>query len=98
MRRVVLIVLFLVVSFLASIFAYKNPSYLSVDLGFRVYNDISLSLLLISSFVIGWLVGIVFSFIFMARFYMERRLLRKSLRLAEEEISNLRSLPLQDAN
>ena len=98
MRKLVLLLLFLFISFLVSIFAYNNSSQLSVNLGFKVYDSLSLSFIIICSFVVGWLVGILSALVITARGDIEKRSLKCSLHLAEEELYNLRNLPLKDAD
>ena len=88
----------LVLLLLVSIFAYNNSSQLSINLGFKVYDNLSLSFIIICSFIVGWLVGILSALVITARVYIEKRSLKSSLQLVEEELSNLRNLPLKDAD
>ena len=53
---------------------------------------------LIVVFVAGWIFGLLCVSVYLLRLVNERRRLRKSLRIAEAEVSSLRNLPMQDAD
>lgn len=79
------------------VFAALNPGALDLDVAFtRVTMQKSLALVLV--FAAGWIFGLLCTAFVMLRFVGERRRLRRSLRLAEEEVRALRSLPIQDAD
>ena len=48
--------------------------------------------------VAGWVFGILCGALVLLRLYLDRRQLRKSLKLAEAEVRSLRSMPMQDAH
>ena len=97
LRNLIVAVLSLVVLAAAAVFAALNPGRLSLDLAF-VEITTAKSLALIAAFGLGWLLGVVSALLAMLRLLSERRKLRKSLRLAEQEVQALRSLPAIDAD
>ena len=97
-RKIVLFASLLLVALLTGVFAYNNPDRVGLDIGFARFENISIVLAFAVALGIGWLFGLAtvsFTLIRMAR---ERRRLRRDLKLAEAEVSSLRSLPLHDAN
>lgn len=96
-RNVIVAVLSLLVLAAAATFAALNPGRLSLDLAF-VEITTAKSLALIAAFGLGWVLGMVSVTLAMLRLFSERRRLRKSLRLAEQEVRALRSLPAIDAD
>ena len=98
MRKIGLLVSLVVVALLAAIFTYNNPDSISVDIGFVRFDEVSMSLAFAVCFAAGWLFGLFSVGIAVIRIVSERRQLRRNLRLAEAEVTSLRSLPLHDAN
>ncbi len=98
MIRTVLAALLVVVFMgLAALFAALNPGHISLDLAFMAV-DMEKSLALILALTVGWVFGIACAMFGMLRLVAQRRSLRKALRLAEQEVQALRSLPAQDAD
>lgn len=93
----IVLVLLLSVS-LAAVFAYNNPEPITIDAGFARFSGVSLSLALVICTGIGWLLGLLSAGFALWRMAAERRQLRRDLKLAEAELSSLRSLPLNDAH
>ncbi len=60
--------------------------------------DVSLSVIVIASLLIGALLGMFTSLGMIVPLRRERSKLKKSVKTAEQEVSNLRSIPLQDAD
>jgi uncharacterized membrane protein YciS (DUF1049 family) len=90
--RFAFFLLLFVVLVLAIAFAALNPGPISLDLGvFETRMQKSLALTL--AFATGWLFGLLCLAVVLLRMVMERRRLRKALRLAEAEVHTLRSLP-----
>jgi hypothetical protein len=56
------------------------------------------SLAIIGAVAVGWTFGIVCALFGILRLITQRRSLRRALRLAEQEVQALRSLPVQDAD
>lgn len=98
MRRVLYFVVLALVVLLAAMFAYTNPGTIAVDIGFVRLNEVSMSAAFGSAFVFGWLFGLLCAGIALVRMSADRRRLRRHLRLAEAEVSSLRTLPLNDAD
>jgi uncharacterized membrane protein YciS (DUF1049 family) len=91
-RRILLPLLLFLVLVLAVLFAALNPGAIDVDLGLfetRVQKSLALTI----AFAVGWVFGLLCLAIVIVRMVLERRRLRKALRLAEAEVHTLRSLP-----
>lgn len=96
-RSVLAALLVLVFMGLAALFAALNPGRMTLDLAFTAI-DMEKSLALILALAVGWVFGIACAVFGMLRLVAQRRSLRKALRLAEQEVQALRSLPAQDAD
>ena len=83
---------------------------LVVGLAFHVRNDqlvtlnyymgsieLPVSLLVISSLLVGALLGILASLTFVAKLKRENAKLARLVRVTEEEVNNLRAIPIKDA-
>lgn len=77
-------------------FTRINPGVIEIDLAFGTIQP-SIPMAFSVTFVLGWLFGLACTAIFIMRLFNERRRLRKALRIAESEVSSLRSLPIADA-
>ena len=88
----------MLVALLTAVFAYNNPARVPLDVGFTRFEEVSLTVAFAVCFSIGWAVGLACAGVALFRLAGERRRLRRDLRLAEAEVSTLRSLPLQDAH
>jgi len=97
-RRIVLFTSLLLVALLAAVFAYNNPERVALDVGFTRFENVSIVMAFAVAFGIGWLFGLITAGLALFRMAAERRRLRRDLKLAEAEVSTLRSLPLHDAN
>ena len=82
---------------LATVFAALNPGLITLDFAFTE-TEVQKSLALTAAFGAGWLFGLVSAAIVLLKSLGERRRLRRSLSLAEAEVRNLRSMPIQDAD
>lgn len=96
-KRIGAIALFLAIAVAMFVFTDSNPGRVQLDLILGTVES-SIPLAFTVAFVIGWIFGLLCTVVFMIRLVNERRQLRKSLRLAESEVSSLRSLPISDAN
>lgn len=92
LRRIAFVLLLILVLGTALAFAALNPGSINLDLGF-FETTIQKSLALTVAFAAGWLFGLLCLAIVLARLMLDRRRLRKALRLAEAEVHTLRSLP-----
>ncbi len=82
---------------LAAVFAALNPGRVTLDFAFLA-TDVEKSLAIIAAVAFGWVFGIICAFFGILRLMAQRRTLRRALRLAEQEVQALRSLPVQDAD
>ena len=95
MIRWITLISLLLVFALALMLAYANGA--SVRLDYLVGSEqVHLSSALLGAAVIGWLLGLISSFTVVFRLRRENRKLQRSLREAEAEIRNLRSLPFKN--
>jgi uncharacterized integral membrane protein len=97
LKKVGVTLVFLLVFASMLVFARLNPESLQLDLAFATY-EVSIPVVVIVTFVTGWLFGLLCTVMFVARLENERRRLRRELRSRDSEISSLRSLPLSDAD
>jgi uncharacterized integral membrane protein len=96
-RNLMIGLVVLLVLAVAIIFTVLNPETVQLDLAFSSFQT-PISLAMSASFVMGWLFGLLCMLIYVLGLLRERRALRKSLRLADTEVANLRGLPMQDAS
>lgn len=96
MRILTYIILIVLVLF-GITFAGLNAD--SVSLNYYIgYTKAPLSLLLVNSFVIGGLLGLLVGFVLYIKTKTSNRRLQHRLKLVEAELANLRSLPLKDGH
>jgi len=96
-RNLMIGLVVLLVLAVAIIFTVLNPETVQLDLAFSSFQA-PISLAMSASFVFGWFFGLLCMLIYVLGLLRERRALRKSLRLADAEVANLRGLPMQDAS
>ncbi|MEJ2604784.1 MAG: LapA family protein [Gammaproteobacteria bacterium] len=97
MLRKIATILFVATLLVAIIvFTWLNTERVTLDLAFTTV-ETQIAVAFTITFALGWLVGLISTGFYALRSAAERRRLRKSLEAAEEEVSKLRSLPLQDA-
>lgn len=94
-----LLVTILVLAFvsLAAVFAALNPGRITLDFAF-IATEMEKSIALMVAMGIGWAFGMVCAVFGVLRLMAQRRSLRRALRLAEQEVQALRSLPVRDAD
>jgi uncharacterized integral membrane protein len=97
LKRVGLLVLIIVIAALMATFTAINTGTVDIDLAFAEFTK-PLPLVLTVTFALGWLFGILCMGFFAIKLVNERRVLRRSLRLSESEVTSLRGLPLNDAD
>lgn len=98
MLRSLLFALLLLVSVaLAAVFAALNPGSMTLDFAFGAV-ELQKSVALMAALAVGWLFGLLCAAVSMLRLLGQRRSLRRSLHLAEQEVQALRSLPVRDAD
>lgn len=81
----------------AALFAALNPGRVRLDFAFGTA-DVEQSLALIGALAAGWVFGVICTGLALLRVLQQRRSLRRALRLAEQEVQALRSIPVQDAD
>ncbi len=96
-RSLLIALLVLLCVAVAGIFAALNPGRIGLDFAFLAI-EIEKSLALLVAVGLGWLLGIVCVSVGLVRLLVQRRSLQRALRLAEQEVQALRSLPTQDAD
>lgn len=95
MTRWIIFLLLLCVFSIALLLAYANGAL--VELDYLVGSEqVHLSSALLGAAILGWLLGLVSGFTVIFRFKREGRRLMRSLREAEAEIRNLRSMPFKN--
>ncbi|MHB1565385.1 MAG: LapA family protein [Acidiferrobacter sp.] len=96
MKRIFYGVLTVVVVFIGLGFAYKNAAPVAV----RYYGGLvwraPLAVTLVVALAIGVMLGFVASFLQLARIRRQLAQARKQVRHMEQEVANLRALPIKD--
>ncbi len=96
LRVLVLILLVTLALVIGAVFAWLNPGSISLDLAFGKV-DLLKSQAFVGALALGWLLGLLSAGGYVLKLMNDRRRLKKSIRLAQTEVTNLRSLPMQDA-
>lgn len=96
MKRFFYLILMIIVLFLGLSFAYKNAQLVELNYYFNLRWVTPLSLMLLTTFSVGVAVGFLASLRMVIG--MQRQLVqsRKEIRQIEQEVINLRSLPIKD--
>lgn len=97
LRRIGLAILIVLIVIVMATFTANNTGMIDIDLAFAQVNT-SIPLAFTVTFALGWLFGLLCIGFFVLKLINERRILRRSLRMSESEVSSLRSLPLSDAD
>jgi len=97
LKRIGLLLLVLVIVLAMLTFTALNSGTVDLDLAFFA-GTYPVSVVLVATFVIGIVFGMLCMTAFVFRLIKERHTLRRGLRLSESEVSSLRSLPLSDAD
>lgn len=97
LRKILILAVLLIVLLLAGAFVWLNAEIVDLELAFAKVTVPIWQVFLIA-FITGWLVGLLFSAIYILRLINERRRLRKAVATAEAEVSALRTRPIQDAH
>ncbi len=96
-RKLFLFLVIILALALTAMFAAINPGTVTVDLAFRAF-ETQKALAFTIAFGLGWAFGIICAGLTLLKSAAERRRLNRGLRLAESEVSALRSMPMQDAD
>ncbi len=97
LKRIGLLILIVVIAIAMATFTAINTGTVDIDLAFASFSK-PLPLVLTVTFALGWLFGILCMGVYALKLVNERRLLKRSLRLSESEVTSLRGLPLNDAD
>lgn len=97
MKRIASFALLLLVSLLGLTFALMNAENVQLDYYFGSVQA-PLSLLMVIALIVGAGCGVLASLGIILGLKRELAKLRKSNKLAEQEVANLRSLPLKDSH
>ena len=96
-RKIAIALLILIIFALMLWFTRINPGLIKIDLAFGTIEP-SFSMAFAVTFVLGWIFGLACTAVFIIKLVNERRRFRKALRIADSEVSSLRSLPIADAD
>ncbi len=97
LKRIGLVALVLIILVAMLTFTALNSGTIDLDLAFFA-GTYPISVVLVATFVVGTIFGMLCMTAFVFRLVKERRTLRRSLRTSESEVSSLRNLPLSDAD
>lgn len=97
MRNLLWSLLLVLMLVTAAVFAALNTGRIELDLAFFAI-EVDTSIALLGTFAAGWVFGMACVGLVTLRLLAERRRLRRSARIAEEELRALRSLPEKDAD
>lgn len=97
MLRIIGGVLVLLVVIIGASFAWLNFEPVTIVLWVRSY-EVELPYALFVALVLGWLLGVVSTVGIIVSQLRELRRLKRSVKLAETEINNLRSIPIRNAH
>ena len=97
LKRIGLLILVVAIVVVMATFTANNTGMVDIDLAFTKVTT-SIPLAFTVTFALGWLFGILCLGFFALKLVNERRVLRRSLRMTESEVSSLRNLPLSDAD
>lgn len=97
MKRFMYGVMVIIVILVGVTFTTKNAQMVELNYYFGIHWNTPLSFMLLTTFTIGIAVGVFASLAILAR--MQRQLLqvRRESRQLEQEVNNLRALPIRDA-
>ena len=97
MVRFLLFIFFLAVTLLFFIFTLENLDLVPLDLVmFKL--DVPLGLTLLLCFILGAVIGVLFSASLIVKNKNKARALAKKVALAEQEVANLRQLPIKSSH
>ena len=97
LKRIGLAILIILIAVVMLAFTLGNTGMIDIDLMFTTVTT-SIPLAFTVAFALGWLFGILCLGFLALKLVNERRVMRRSLRITESEVSSLRNLPLSDAD
>ena len=97
MKRIITFIVLLLVTLLGLTFALMNAENVKLDYYFGSF-EAPLSLVVVLAMIIGAALGVLASVGIVVGQKRELARLRKRAKIANEEVANLRSLPLKDSH
>ncbi len=97
LKRIGLVALVLIILVAMLTFTALNSGTIGLDLAFFA-GTYPISVVLVATFIVGMIFGMLCMTAFVFRLVKDRRTLRRTLRTSESEVSSLRNLPLSDAD
>lgn len=97
LKRIGLAILIVLIVIVMATFTANNTGMIDIDLAFTQVTT-SIPLAFTVTFAVGWLFGVLCIGFFALKLVNERRILRRSLKMTESEVSSLRGLPISDAD
>jgi len=97
LKRIGLAILIVLIVVIMATFTANNTGMIDIDLAFTTITT-SIPLAFTVAFAVGWLFGVLCIGFFALKLVNERRVLRRSLKMTESEVSSLRSLPISNAD
>jgi putative membrane protein len=97
LKRIGLGLLLAIILVIVFTFTALNSGTIELDMAFFA-GTYSISIVVIITFIVGILFGMLCMMAFVIRIISDRRTLRRALRMSESEVSSLRNLPLSDAD
>ena len=97
LKRIGIALLIILIFVAMIVFTAGNPGDVTLKI-LHWESTVPVSLAFVAAFAIGWLFGVLCMGLYALKVANERRVLRRSLRMSENEVSSLRSLPLSDAD
>jgi len=95
MRRLIQIVVLSIVVILGAVFAVRNAAEIKLDFYFTSF-DTYLSLAMIVSVIIGVALGVLASIGWILRVKAELGRLKRDAKHTQQELNNLRTIPIRD--
>jgi len=97
MVRFLLFIFFLALILLFFIFTLENLDLVSLNLIFEKFR-VPLGLTMLVSFILGAVIGVLFSISLVLKNKNKARVLAKKVAVAEQEVANLRQLPIKSSH
>ena len=97
MTRFLLFIFFLALILLFFVFTLENLDLVSLSLVIESY-QVPLGLTMLVCFVLGALIGILFSVSMILKNKNKARILAKKIAITEQEVANLRQLPIKSSH
>ena len=95
MVRIVYLFIFLILVIFGIVFAVLNAEPVNLNYYFGS-KEVALSLILVFAMIVGAVLGVIASASMIISNQLEVKKLRKSVELAEKEVTNLRAIPIRD--